>query len=123
MRNKTERGVPGKLRPYWEKEIYFVTMKRNDIPVDEVKPETEIGRSSVLHRNMLLSCSYLAVETQLKPSKDLQAGSKRASKQKSSREETSIATAEDIGSSKDDLRCHGQVSVRPRFATGMYVNT
>ena len=98
VRNITERGGPGKLRPYWEQEIYVVTQKRKDMPVYEVKPETGIGRSRVLHRNMLLPCSYLPAETQLSPSKNHQAVSKRANKQEASREEASIATDEDISS-------------------------
>ena len=98
VRNMTERGGPGKLRPYWEQEIYVVTQKRKDMPVYEVKPETGIGRSRVLHRNMLLPCSYLPAETQLTPSKNRLAVSKRANKQEASREETSITTDEDISS-------------------------
>ena len=68
------------------------------MPVYEVKPETGIGRSRVLHRNMLLPCSFLLAETQLKPSKNRQAVSKGANKQEASREETSIATDEDSSS-------------------------
>ena len=98
VRNMTECGGPGKLRPYWEQEIYVLTQKRKDMPVYEVKPETGIGRSRILHRNMLLPCSYLPAETQLTPSKNRQAVSKRANNQEASREETSIATYEDISS-------------------------
>ena len=69
VRNLTVRGAPGKLRPYWEQEIYVVIQKRKDMPVYEVKPETGNGRSRVLHHNLLLPCSYLPVETQLKSSR------------------------------------------------------
>ena len=68
------------------------------MPVYEVNPETGIGRSRVLHRNMLLPCSYVPAETQLTPSKNRQAVSKRANEQDASREETSITTDEDISS-------------------------
>ena len=64
----TAHGGPGKLRSYREQEIYVVTQKRNDMAVYEVKPETGNGRSRVLHRNMLLPCSYLPVETHVKSS-------------------------------------------------------
>ncbi len=53
VRNMTKRGGPGKLRPYWEQEIYVVTQLRKDMPVYEVKPESGNGRSKVCHRNML----------------------------------------------------------------------
>ena len=98
VRNMTEHGGPGKLRPYWEQEINVVTQKRKDMPVYEDKPETGTGGSRVSHRNMLLPCYYLPAETQLTPSKNRQAVSKRANKQEASREETSIATDEDISS-------------------------
>ena len=65
----TERGGPGKLRSYWEREIYVVTQKRKDMPVYEVKPESENGRTRVLRRNLLLPCSFLPVETHLKSPK------------------------------------------------------
>ena len=65
VRNMTECAGPGKLRPYWEQEIYVLTQRRKDMPVYKVKPETGIGRSRVLHRNMLLPCSCLPAETQL----------------------------------------------------------
>ena len=43
VRNMTEPGGSGKLRPYWEQEIYVVTQKRKDMPVYEVKPESGNG--------------------------------------------------------------------------------
>ena len=46
------------------------------MPVYEVKPETGNGRSRVLHRNLLLPCSHLPVETQLKSSKSRRAVSR-----------------------------------------------
>ena len=98
VRNMTERGGPGKLRSYWEQEIYVVTQKRKDMPVYEVKPETGNGRSRVLHRNLLLPCSYLPVETQLKSSKSRRAVSRKTNKQQASQEEITRTTDEDFTS-------------------------
>ena len=81
VRNMTEHGGPGKLRSYWEQEIYVVTQKRKDMPVYEVKPETGNGRSRVLHRNLLLPCSYFPAETQLKSSKNRRAVSRGTNRQ------------------------------------------
>ena len=61
VRNMTERGGPGTLRPYWEQEIYVVPHKRKDMPVYDVKPESGNGRTRVLQRNLLLPCSFLPV--------------------------------------------------------------
>lgn len=62
VRNMTERGGPGKLRSYWEDEIYIIRgRKGDDIPVYEVQPESGKGRTKVLHRNLLLPCNFLPV--------------------------------------------------------------
>ena len=100
--NLTERGGPGKLRPYWEQEIYVVTQKRKDMPVYEVKPETGNGRSRVLHRNLLLPCSYLPVETQLKSSKSRGTVSGRTNRQQASHKETTGTNDEDTPSLTPD---------------------
>ncbi|KAL9976592.1 hypothetical protein ACROYT_G013913 [Oculina patagonica] len=104
VRNMSERGGPGKLRPYWEQEIYVVTQKRKDMPVYEVKPESGNGRSKVLHRNMLLPCSYLPVETPLKSSKSRRTVSRRSNRQQASQEETTGTTDEDISLTPDKLQ-------------------
>lgn len=62
IRNMNERGGPGKLRSYWEEQVYVVQKKRSECPVYEVQPETGHGRVRVLHRNMLLPCEFLPVE-------------------------------------------------------------
>ena len=80
------------------KKFYVVTQKRKDMPVYEVKPEPENGRSRVLHRNLPLSCSYLPVETQLKSSKSRRAVSRRTNKQQASQEELTRTTDEDFTS-------------------------
>jgi len=88
VRNMTERGGPGKLRSYWEREIYVLTQKRKDMPVYEVKPESGNGRTRVLHRNLLLPCSFLPVEAHLKSPKSSRTFSRRTHKQQTSKEET-----------------------------------
>ncbi|XP_019628674.1 PREDICTED: uncharacterized protein K02A2.6-like [Branchiostoma belcheri] len=63
VRNMTDRGGPGKLRSHWEDKIHIVVkQKGKDIPVYEVRPECQEGRSRVLHRNMLLPCEGLPLE-------------------------------------------------------------
>ena len=96
VRNMTELGGPGKLRSYWEREIYVVTQKRKDMPVYEVKPESGNGRTRVLYQNLLLPCSFLPVETHLKSPKSSHALSRRTHKQQTSKEETTGTIDEDI---------------------------
>ena len=102
VRNMTEGGGLGKLRPYWEQEIYVVTQKRKDMLVYEVKPESGNGRTRVLHHNLLLPCSFLPVETQLQSSKSRHTVSRRTHRQQTSKEETTRTIDEDIPSLTPD---------------------
>ena len=59
MINFAEGGGTGKLRSYWENDIYkIVDCKGEDSLVYEVQPGKSQGRKKrkVVHRNMLLPC-------------------------------------------------------------------
>ena len=62
VRNLSERGGPGKLRSYWEQQIHVVVGQRGNLPVYEVRPEGQSGKPRVLHRNLLLPCTFLPVD-------------------------------------------------------------
>jgi len=70
VKNVRQRGGTGKLRSYWESKIYRVIKQKGELPVYQVTPEdgssTEI---STLHRNLLLKCPELPVETDLRKNK------------------------------------------------------
>ena len=68
------------------------------MPVYEVKPESENGRTRVLHRNLLLPCSFLPVETHLKSPKSRHTLASRTHRQRTSKEETTGTIDEDIPS-------------------------
>ena len=76
LRILSERGGPGKLRSYWENEVHVVVeQKGNGIPVYQVRPGSGAKKSRLLHRNLLLPCTYLPVdESNLQVSKTLQSG-------------------------------------------------
>jgi hypothetical protein len=62
VRNLSKRGGTGKLRSYWVDPIHIIKNQRGDLPVYEVIREVGKGRTRILHRNLLLPCSYLPVE-------------------------------------------------------------
>ena len=48
VRNLRETGGPGKIRAYWEKDIYIVTQQKGtNVPVYEVKRESGLGTPRV----------------------------------------------------------------------------
>ena len=65
VRNLSERGGPGKLRSFcnWKQQIHIVVKQNGDLPVYEVRPEGQAGKSRVLHRNALMPCDFLPSES------------------------------------------------------------
>ena len=60
IRNMSPHVGPGKLRAYWEQDIYEVVKRQNeDSPVYTIKPRDKVGRLRTVHRNLLLPCPDL----------------------------------------------------------------
>ena len=62
LRNVPERG--GKLRSYWEKDIYVVVLCDPELPVYKIKPEIGNKRVKTVHTNLLLKCSELPFDNE-----------------------------------------------------------
>jgi len=58
LRNFKEKGGTGKLRSYWEDQIYLVVEKVSDLPVYIIKAENSSKQKKV-HRNILMKCNNL----------------------------------------------------------------
>ena len=58
LRNHSEKGGTGKLRNYWEDEIYIVVKKDEEIPVLTICPENG-GKEKRVHRNNIMNCNLI----------------------------------------------------------------
>ena len=65
VRNVKEKGGPGKLRSYWEQEIYKVVSIKDEAGVvyEVVSERKPRSKSRIIHRNMLLPCDHLPIES------------------------------------------------------------
>ena len=69
LRNDGQKGGTGKLKNYWENEVYVVVKKHDDLPIYTVKSVNGKKKSKVIHRNRLMPCNNLLVEKETTPAK------------------------------------------------------
>ena len=75
VRNKREKGGPGKTRGCWEQRIYLVQEVLLENTLYRIKSIESLPEVRVLHRNMLLPCNdmeYLKLITSSKEPKEQQ---------------------------------------------------
>ena len=63
MRNKREKGGTGKLQSYWEEAIFKVIEKKENLPVYKIKNIKKVKDIRVIHRNLLMKCEELPLDT------------------------------------------------------------
>ena len=59
IRNVKEKGGTGKLRTYWEPNIFEVIQKDKNLPVYTVKNLSDEGGTRVIRRNLLMQYNDL----------------------------------------------------------------
>ena len=59
VRNVRQKDGTGKLRSYWEENIFVVLEKKEDLPVYKIKNVKKNSDVRTVHRNLLLSCENL----------------------------------------------------------------
>ena len=95
VRNMREKGGTGKLRSHWERSLFTVEEKKNNLPVYKVKNVNNSKDVRVLHRNMLMKAEELPrelFESEVKNSK--MTPRKKETIKKSSQQEESEAEKE-----------------------------
>lgn len=66
VRNVRLRGKH-KLADKWEADVHIVVKRAGDLPVYTVRPENREGPTRTLHRDLLLSCSFLPMTAEEEP--------------------------------------------------------
>ena len=61
LRNLSERGGTGKLRSWWEDNIYIVQNCDKNIPIFKIKSEGNLFKTKTVHRNLLLKVNEFSL--------------------------------------------------------------
>ena len=104
VRNVSERGGTGKLRSYWEDDIYVVVARKNpEIPVYTVETESKRSKKKVrvLHRNLLLPCDHLPVD--LEEVEKVESKKKKRRSSQPGNRKTSGKSEEELSSDDEDM--------------------
>ena len=62
IKNVREKGGTGKLKSYWEPNVFVVLKKDTSLPVYTLKNLNKDSDRRVIHRNLLMKCNDLPVE-------------------------------------------------------------
>ena len=101
MRNKREKTEARKLRSYWEEALFEVVEKRENLPVYVIKNIRKIKDVRVVHRNLLMRCDELPLDTFNKKEKPKEITKKSKQKRQKAKPED-VARKEVVESDDED---------------------
>ena len=64
LKKLSERGGTGKLKGYWKSDVYEVVSCHPKLHIYQIKPGNGGNKIRTVHRNLLMKCNDLPVETQ-----------------------------------------------------------
>ena len=64
LKKLSERGGTGKLKGYWKSDVYEVVSCHPKLHIYQIKPGNGGNNIRTVHRNLLMKCNDLPVETQ-----------------------------------------------------------
>ena len=107
-----EQGGTGKLRTWWENQVYTVVEKCADIPVFVIKPECG-GKTKRVHRNDLLRCNSLLDENEKNAKQEKQEDITKTEGQdeRKLRKNGFYVTIKELDQTKPDIIASSQLTV------------
>ena len=97
VKNMREKGGTGKLRSYWEREVFEVVKKKEKLPVYVIRNVGNENDQRTVHRNLLMECNELPREIFVE-NKELKSQRKKKTKENVTNKE--VEETEDEG---DDI--------------------
>ena len=112
VRNMREKGGTGKLKSYWEQQIFQVIEKKANLPVYKIRSLSNKGDIRVIHRNLMMKCNELA-EDVFEERKMKIVGDKRKKEDKLKKEDGDDDNLEDENSEDLEVRIYHDGSRAP----------
>ena len=105
VKNVREKGGPGKIRAFWEQDVYRVLEVQgpSDVIVKIQKENCPTGEKRVVHRNMILPCEMLDIQQMKDDTTDMKAKKVTKAVNKAPADEKDIPESHQVNSDDSDF--------------------